>query len=341
MKRLLKRVLSIALIGLLVSPMAGVKYSAKAAEAKDYEAKGDEYYTYVQDFTDLDAINNDFNAFYREDALGAATMEVVSDNSVASDTHWCVQNGVLKRINGVDKNADTNRVAILTFSKEAYLNFEMSIDYKAGPTGFWPVIGIRQLEEGKYHLDDGAGVFVQNSGMMTLWGDPAVGGPHEFYSIPGYSATAWHNMQIKVLGNTLSVSVDNQPWQNKSLPSEFYDTGYVSLISVNNETEYKNFRIKALIEPDKEPVKLFDPKAEANTDDALSSLAGEVKDKDTLFEREGKVNPDLSNVDNASDSSTEEKGCGSSIANLPVALLAVAVGCVLFRKKFWQKNRQK
>ncbi len=331
MKKLLTSILSFAIVCLMLTPFAGIKLSASAATANDYEAKGDEFYTYVQDFTDVTAVNADFNAFYRENALGGAQMEQVGTDPTATDTHWCVDGGVLKRINGVDKNADTNRIAILTFSKEAYANFEMSVDYKAGPTGFWPVIGIRQLEEGKYHLDDGAGVFLQSSGMMTLWGDPAVGGPHEFSAVPGYNATAWHNMQIRVLGNLLSVSVDNQPWKSQALPSEFYDIGYVSLISVNNETEYKNFRIKPLIEPEKEPVKNFAPVVEANSDDALSNLAGEVKDKDELFEREGKVNPDF--VQNGQ-SPTGDEGCGSS---LPCALGGVAALAVVGLAK---KNRK-
>jgi hypothetical protein len=168
----------------------------------------------------------------------------------------------------------------------------LSIDYKAGSEGFWPVIGIRQLEEGKYHLDDGAGVFVQKNGLITLWGDPAVSGPYEFATAKNYDSTQWHNMQIRVLGNTLFVSIDNQPWATQALSDAFYEAGYVSLISVNNMCQYRNFRIKALAEPEKVQNGVFLPEPEANTDNALSNLAGGVQEGD-LFEREGKVNPDL------------------------------------------------
>ncbi len=332
MNKLFKRIFSFAFVCLFAGALVGAgRVTASAAEGKDYDAKEDSYYQYVQNFTDLTAVNKDFSAFYRENALGSAQFELVGDNGAATDTHWYIDGGVLKRINGIDKDADTNRVAILTFTKEAYINFEMSVDFKAGPTGFWPVVGVRQLEAGKYHLDDGAGVFVQQSGVITLWGDPAVQGPHNLSSIPGYKANAWHNMQIKMLGNTLSISIDNQPWVNKGLSADFYELGYVSLISVNNETEYKNFRIKPLVEPDKEPIKLFPPKEEANTDDALSSLAGEVKDKDELFEREDKVNPDFAG-------SESETGCNGSVADVSAILLLTAVGCVIFKRKNHQKS---
>lgn len=293
----LKKILFCSLaVGVLSLTAAGGNVSAVAEEA-DYAAKADDYYSYVQKFEDVDAVNNAFHAYYLENALGSAKPELVSTSSTATDTHWYIENGVLSRINDVRPDEDsgkyeTNQVAVLTFTKEAYLNFEMSVDYKRGDNGFWPVVAIRQLEEGKYYLDDGAGVFVQQSGLVTLWGDADVSGPYEFSSLDGYASNQWHNMQIKVLGNTLSVSIDNAAWATQALPEEFYETGYVSLVSVNNQTQYKNFRIKALAEPVQEQHGEFLPEAEANTDDALSKLAGEVKEGEP-FEREGKVNPDL------------------------------------------------
>ena len=278
--------------------LGGVSARAVAEEVTpDYAAKSDDYYSYVQKFEDINAVNNAFNGYYRENALGSAKSEVVSTSATDPDTHWYIENGVLSRINGVGPDEDTgsyetNRVAILTFTKDAYLNFELSIDYKAGSQGFWPVIGIRQLEEGKYHLDDGAGVFVQKNGLITLWGDPAVSGPYEFATAQNYDSTQWHNMQIRVLGNTLFVSIDNQPWVTQALSDAFYEAGYVSLISVNNMCHYRNFRIKALSEPEKTENGVFLPETEADSDDALSKLAGGVQEGE-LFEREGKVNPDL------------------------------------------------
>ncbi len=294
-----KIIFSVASLGMVASLAIGatpVKAYADAA-TPDYAAKADDYYSYVQKFEDVNSVNNAFHAYYRENALGSAKAEYVSSSSMATDTHWYVDNGVLSRINDVRPDEDsgsfeTNQVAILTFTKDAYLNFELSVDVKRGAEGFWPVIGIRQIEEGKYYLDDGAGVFVQQNGLITLWGDQVVSGPYEFASVSNYNDSQWHNLQVKVLGNMLYVSVDNAPWAEKSLPAEFYDTGYVSLISVNNSSQFKNFRIKALAEPVEEEFGEFVPEQEANTSDSLSNLAGAVKDSE-LFEREGKVNPDL------------------------------------------------
>ena len=122
------------------------------------------------------------------------------------------------------------------------------------------------------------------------------------------------------------------PYMTQNLPEEFYDTGYVSLVSVNNETKYRNFRIKALPEPEKEGYKDFAPVPEADRDDALSKLAGEVKDKDALFEREGKVNPDL--VYTSEISRYIESGCSGRIGGSVCLVSAVALcGIVLYNRK--------
>ena len=92
-----------------------------------------------------------------------------------------------------------------------------------------------------------------------------------FGIVDGYSDGAWHNIQIKVVGNELKASVDNQPWSTQALKEEFYESGYVSLCSVNNFSEYRNFRIKALPEPEKGGVKDFEPVKEADADDAATS----------------------------------------------------------------------
>ena len=330
--KILNRIFSLATVfGLAFGIATSLNTKVLASETvEDYKAKPDEYYSYVQNFTDLSAVNNAFNAYYLQNELGSGKLESVSDSASAVDAHWCIEGGVLKRINDVKPSETTNRyetnqLAVLTFTKEAYLNFELSVDYKRGANGFWPVVAIRQLEEGKYYLDDGAGVFVQQNGTITLWGDADVSGPYEFASIDGYNASIWHNMQIKVLGNTLSVSIDNAPWVNQSLPEEFYEAGYVSLVSTNNESEFKNFRIKALAEPVVESNGTFVPKQEATTDDALSNLAGEVK-PGTPDEREGKVNPDLvyTEIVEVEVTVPQKSGCSGSVGSSSVmALLAI------------------
>lgn len=303
------------------------------AEENDYGEKPDEFYTYVQKFTDLDSVNNAFHAYYLEKALGSSKTEAVVADANDTENHWAITDGVLKRINDVKKdsnsgNYETNQIAVLTYAKETFLNFELSVDVKRGPSGFWPVIGIRQIEEGKYYLDDGAGVFVQENGMITLWGDAVVTGPYEFATVDGWKMHEWHNLQIRVLGNELMVSVDHAPWVTQALKEEFYDEGYVSLCSTNNLSEFRNFRIKALAEPEAPEVKTFAPVKEANTDDSLSKLAGEVKSKESLFERE----PEGSSSNNGN-GSNGGSGCGKTAAAIPAAVLPlIALAFVRGRK---------
>ena len=315
----------------------GISGTAARADDNDYAVKNDEYYHYVQKFENADSVNNAFHAYYLENALGSAKAETVVTDVNAVDSHWATDGGVLKRINDVKKDAntgkyETNQVAVLTFTKEAYLNFELSVDFKRGSAGYWPVIAIRQVEEGKYYLDDGAGIFVQQSGTITLWGDQVMSGPYEFGTVDGYSDGAWHNIQIKVTGNELKVSVDNQPWATQALKEEFYESGYVSLCSVNNQSEYRNFRIKALPEPEKPASKDFDPVKEADTDDALSRLAGEVKDKSELFEREPKSTGSKP-AEESSGNTTESKGCKGSAACGAIFALPLAAALFVSKKR--------
>ena len=324
----------LAAVTITFAGAAGVVKTVARADDNDYANKNDDYYQYVQKFEDAGSVNNAFHAWYLENALGSAKAEAVTTDVNAVDSHWAIEDGVLKRINDVKKDAnsgkyETNQVAVLTFTKETYLNFELSVDFKRGSAGYWPVIGIRQIEEGKYYLDDGAGVFVQQSGTITLWGDQVMSGPYEFSVVEGYQDGEWHNMQIKVVGNELKVSVDYQPWATLPLKEEFYESGYVSLCSVNNFSEYRNFRIKALPEPEKGAAKDFDPVAEADADDALSRLAGEVKDKDELFEREPESTPEK--PADGSESGATSRGCkGSATCG---ALFAVLPAVALFIRK--------
>ena len=160
--KILSKIFSlITVFGLAICLTSSISSVAIAADNEDYKAKPDEYYSYVQKFTDIASVNNAFNAYYLQNELGSGKPESVATSASATDSHWCIEGGVLKRINDVKPSEttgsyETNQLAVLTFTKEAYLNFELSIDYKRGPNGFWPVIAIRQLEEGKYYLDDGA-----------------------------------------------------------------------------------------------------------------------------------------------------------------------------------------
>ena len=140
--KILRKIFSlITVFGLTVCLASSISSVAFAADNEDYKAKPDEYYSYVQDFTDITSVNNGFNAYYLQNELGSGKPESVSTSTSATDAHWCIDGGILKRINDVKPSEttgsyETNQLAVLTFTKEAYLNFELSIDYKRGPNGF-------------------------------------------------------------------------------------------------------------------------------------------------------------------------------------------------------------
>lgn len=333
MRKIFGIIISVALIAAALP--VGAALSARAEE----QSKPDEYYTYVQDFSDAASVNRAFHSYYKAKALGSSKAEEVGTDPSATDRHWCLSDGALTRINDVGEDEDgafeTNQIAILTFVKEAYLNFEMSLDFMSGGSKFWPVVGLRQVEEGKYYLDDGGGVFVQGSGKITLWGGQQISGPYEFGDVAGYSGKTWHNMRIVLLGDELSVSVDYQPWVRQSMKG-YYETGYVSLFSVNDYCKFDNFRIKALAEPEEEKVPGFAPVAEPDAENSLTKMAGEVKPASGLFEREGKQNPDFEKTEiTVTREVTEEGGCGGSAENafLPLAFVAAASAFEIKRKK--------
>ncbi len=163
---------------------------------------------------------------------------------------WRVDNGSVLRTNNVDTAQTTVNTAILTYTKNTYDDFELSVDYKMGAkTVCWPVVGIRQQIPGKRYdsVNGGAGVFMQDNGKITIWG-PINGGISEQY-IPDHTAYKhldWHNMRIRAEGKTVAVWVDGVLTANFSVNTTDYLKGYVSLQSVNNDCRFKNFRIRAL-----------------------------------------------------------------------------------------------
>lgn len=237
---------------------------------------------YTQNFTDIESVQEDFDAFYTYTMGGSNEPDTIASNKESAD-RWYIENGVIRRTakdDDISMDLNTDSIAALTFKRQKFVNFELSIDYKMGSqTYYWPVIAFRQSEKGKYFLEDGAGVFVQEGGNVTLWGTDGVGGPYAADAIPGYAAKAhdFHNMRVVVDGLDLNVYIDNSaaPIMKRKLPASFFKSGYISLISVNNDSEFKNLSIKELpISPIPTAPKP-DPIPDAGTDDSLDNMATE------------------------------------------------------------------
>ena len=163
---------------------------------------------------------------------------------------WELKEGAAYRTGNVDSAADTVNIAIMTYVGEVYDNFELSVDFKAGSlTPYWPVVGIRQQIPGKNYTVDGGGtgVFMQQNGKITFWG-PITGGIYEkdIPNISSYYPLMWHTMRILADGSAVTVYVDEVEVANITVNATDYTKGYISLISVNNDCAFDNFKVRSL-----------------------------------------------------------------------------------------------
>ena len=293
----------------------------------------DENNVYEQDFSDPVSVREDFAAYYVY-TFGGGSEEDRIYSSYDPAARWYLEDGAIIRKPLDDDIAlpiDTNSIGVLTYIKKKFVNFELTVDYCSGDkTYYWPVIGFRQREAGKYHLSDGAGVFVQNGGKVTLWGTDGVGGPYETAGINGYVNNTWHTLKVRVDGVNLSVFVDGAttPQYTKVLPSSFFRSGYISLISVNNDCKFRNLRIEEL------PVQSLDSgyKQEASLDttspDSLDKLAGDsLEELDEL----DYVTPVIQQP--AKEPDKQKEGCAGSIVATGLSLLTLCAGVVVLKRK--------
>lgn len=238
----MRKITKILLSSLLLLPFLFGNKEIKTNAANDI---------YNQDFSSLDQVNADFEARYVY-TLGGSSEEDYIGQGKDSGARWYIEDNCLKRqsvSNDIDASIGTNSIGVVTYKKQKYTNFELTVDYKMGTsTYYWPVIAFRQLEVGKYYLSDGAGAFVQRTGKATLWGTDGVGGPYETKGYATYQNYTWHTLKLVVDGLNFSMYIDNSasPTLKRNLPESIFRKGYISLVSVNNECEFKNLSIKEL-----------------------------------------------------------------------------------------------
>ena len=270
MKKLIAIVFSLALM-FTIFPVCAVS------------AQEGELAVYMQDFTDIEKVRQDFSAYSVYD-LGTETEYDTIDADETGSGYWYLNKDTdgspqISRKNqeeGTPLNGSngTKYIRILTFTRQKFVNFELEVDFKRGAaTAYWAGIAIRQLNEGKYFLEDGAGIFCQQEGTTTVWGTDGVGGPHEATPIAGFQANAYHHLRVVCNGLTLEIYVDGVQTMTRTLPRTFFRLGYVSLVSVNNDSSYKNFSIKEL-PIDRLPEEAAQsPVPDAGGEDSLSVLA--------------------------------------------------------------------
>lgn len=261
---------------------------------------------YVQDFSSADAVNADFDAGY----VGALGNSTKSEQVGQEDGHWFIEDGKLVRKNDIDAAAGTWRAALLTYNKQLYTNFELEVDYLQGASTYWWAAVIFRQSESKNMFDDGAGIFVQEGGQMTMWGAIGVGGPYEKSpAIPDYDRNAWHHMKLTVQGNSAKLQIDDQQPVEWTLQEVFYREGFVTLASINNDSQFDNFKITELPEPEEADLPDIPPVAEADSEDALGNLAA-IEDDQEKVERP----LDFNTAYGEEQAETERSGCNASVA---------------------------
>lgn len=283
---------------------------------------------YTQNFTSAAAVNADFTAYYQL-TMGAASTRTSVGESDADETNFYVANGELVRhsLDGdISSSYTTDSFAILTFTKQQYVNFDLTVDYQMGDASdFWPVVAFRQQEAGKYFLETGAGVFVQKEGKVTLWGSDVdgIGGPYE-NSVSVYSRSGWHTLRVRLDGLDLSVWLDGSasPVLTRKLPLSSFKRGYVSLMSINNDTRFKNFSITELAVKAVSQNAEQKPAPDADTPDALANMAQKVENIDELA---GHTPAEQTPVPEPA----QKSGCNgtANAAALPAAMLALVAAC--------------
>lgn len=240
--------------------------------------------TYTNSFGSKDDLG-DWQAYYILDA-GQSQEEDFSK-------HWVHENGAVKRVNDIVEGQGIKYVAALTLKDYTFKNFELSVKYqKTGDDWPWAVVAIRQNFPGKYFLDDGLGIFVQDEGMATFWGAAEIGGPFEESADKSYRKNDAHVMKIRAVNDLVTVYIDGRQAAQKSFVSLIRE-GYISLMAVNNTVIFDDFSITRL-DDSGDPVAIIEPTTTTNAatgttarSSATSSRTdgtqpGEVSDTETV-----------------------------------------------------------
>lgn len=324
MKKLFLPVLSAATLSLALLPAA---FSASAASVEILS-------TQEWDFSALTAeeIAADFNAAFTMEN-STPRFETIGDEERG---HWFLDEseGALVRRGDLSEGGSTSNVAVLTYMTKQFVNFRATVEYRQGPTNWgWAALAFRQSDQGMTGMDDGAYCFVQRGGQASVWGRYC-GSSNAIESQPiaGYDGNAKHTMTVEVIGNDLNLYVDGTLARAHTLPSSFYYEGYISLLSMDNDSAFYSLKIEELSEPEIAEKPEIPPVPAADTPDSLDQMA-DVKPFDELNERPKAEQPAGGEGENGGNGQTpaEKTGCGAFLpsAALPCGLL----GAVLLFKR--------
>lgn len=159
--------------------------------------------------------------------------------------YWSFTNGKLVRNGHFNVNDGANKIASLTYIKHKYRNFELEVDYTMGSDNYWwPVVSFRKDRPDNSFLADGSCAFVQQDGKATFWGPAS----DAIASVPiaGYNRNIQHHMKLRIVDYDAKLYVDGILQNSYRLPKFTPYSGYISLMSVNNNSSFDNLLITNL-----------------------------------------------------------------------------------------------
>jgi len=285
--------------------------------------KADEKTTYLNNFDSMDSLD-DFYAHFIPSA-GTSTEKT-------ADEHWIIEDGNLIRVNDIREQGGTINISALTLRNMTFTNFDTTIRVKYGSTNWgWTVLAFRQLWEGNYFLQDGAGVFIQRNGMVTVWGADTVMGPHEISTVQGFDDKQWHTMRVRVVGNNCEIFVNDELVTTHTLPDTFYREGYVSLQVVNNDNMIDSFSITKL-DLNGDPIPLIDKQPETDSESTDETPSGtessnDITDTDSSHEEITDTSSESSGMlpDEFTSDDEENGKMSQAISIISVSFLTLAV----------------
>lgn len=289
--------------------------------------------TYTNDFSSEESLE-EWGSYFVADAG-------LSEQADFSD-HWILENGAVRRVNDIQEGAGTKNIAVLTFEACTFKNFELEVKYqKVGEDWPWAVVAIRQMFPGKYFLDDGAGIFVQDEGQVTIWGDPSVQGPHENPQNPSYAKNQEHTFKITAVGTNIKIYVDGVLSKDFTCNESFVRDGYISLMSVNNDIIFDDFSVTKL-DDSGNPIPIVEKQEEPNEDDSSvkdsevedSSVEdSEVKDSEVEDSEVKDSNQGVSLEDLEKGNNEDDSTLWIVLGVVGVVVVGGVIGCICYLKK--------
>ena len=209
--------------------IAGLLCQMTAFNPFTLQAAAGESFTYTQSFDTQTAVTEDFLSYYSADTRTNYAM-----GTEDFTTYWRVSSGKLVRKDQAGEYFDKDRlVAMLTYDKKVFTDFELTVDYTFGGAPGRVMIGLGSTELGKYPSGEAGSVLiaVDSERRAAVYGAVTSGGSANSASAPIIQDNKkLGKLSVKVEGTALTVTINGSVLKTVTLSSE-YKGGYLSLMA--------------------------------------------------------------------------------------------------------------